>query len=106
MWNADLIQVLEIWPEANDIDVVTLQNLMDVAYEVCFAYAPTLPIETPVPESWKLAEIMQARHIWGQLRGGNQQEFGSDGLSIAVYPLIFAARDLIRPKSSPLGRLR
>lgn len=106
MWNIDSALAYTIWPESADMDVNTFTALMEASNELCAAYAPTLPVAAPIPTSWLLAEIFQARHIWSQIHGGNQSELGPDGYNIPVYPLVFAARDLLRPKSSPLGRLR
>lgn len=106
-WNfANEQFVHSIWPEAADIDTAAFQVLMSTANALCAAYAPPLPLGDEVPDAWKLAEIFQARHTWSQASGGNSQEYGPDGMSIPTYPLVFAARDLLRPKTSPLSRLR
>lgn len=105
MWNVDLDFVSSLWADAADIEKDTLDVLLETACIVCEAYAPPLG-DAPIPYNYLVAEIMQARHIWGQMRGGNQNAFGPDGFEIQVYPLVFAARDLLRPKTSPLGRLR
>ncbi|AOT04956.1 hypothetical protein [Arthrobacter sp. U41] len=107
MWN-DLLDstfIEEYWSEAAELSNLVLESLFDAAHEVCVAYAPLLPAEAPVPVSYKLAEIMQARHIWTQFAGGNRDEMGTDGFTVTVYPLVFAARDLLRPKTSPLRKL-
>lgn len=106
MWN-DLIDrdfVVQTWNEAEDIPAAVLDGLFEAAHEVCLAYAPDLR-GAEVPTRYKLAEIMQARHIWTQFAGGNRDEMGADGFTTSVYPLVFAARDLLRPKTSPLARL-
>ncbi|TSE15403.1 hypothetical protein B1A87_005250 [Arthrobacter sp. KBS0703] len=108
-WTVDVDFVKTIWPEAVDIDPDVLSTLLYTASSLCAAYAPTHTdpgVTEQVPETWKLALIFQARHTWGQMSGGQKQEYGPDGLAIPVYPLVFAARDLLRPKSSPLRRLR
>jgi hypothetical protein len=109
MWNSDDDFVFTIWPEAAELDPAVYARLMATSNSLCWAYAPSTPDGTypnDVPETWKLAEIFQARHLWSQASGGNRQEFGADGMAIPTYPLVFAARDLLRPASSPLGRLR
>lgn len=98
--------VFKIWPEAADIDPAVYAILMSTANALCVAYAPAIPEGAFPSDSYKLAEIIQARHTWGQLSGGNRQEYGPDGLAIPVYPLVFVAQNLLRPPSSPLGRLR
>lgn len=109
LWTVDVLDVKTIWPEANDIPADTLTDLLNAATNICTAYAPAHPdplVSVPIPQEWTYAVILQARHTWGQLGGGQQQEYGPDGLAIPVYPLVFAARDLLRVKSSPLKRLR
>ncbi|RNL52737.1 hypothetical protein [Arthrobacter oryzae] len=107
MWNyGNQAFVEEIWPEAADIESSVYFALMLTANALCVAYAPVLADGAVVPDSWKLAEIFQARHTWSQFNGGNRDEIGADGYAVPVYPLVFAARDLLRPKSSPLSRLR
>lgn len=106
-WNAgneDL--VFNVWPDAADIEPSTFGWLMSTSHTLCSAYAPTLPEGAIVPDSWKLAEIFQARDTWSKFQGGNSEQYGPDGMSIPVLPLVFVARDLLRPKTSPLGRVR
>lgn len=105
MWNIDKDFIFSLWADAADIEPNTLDVLLETANVVCTAYAPPLTGEV-IPSNYLVAEIMQARHVWGQLRGGNQNSYGPDGYEIQVYPLVFAARDLLRPKTSPLSRLR
>jgi len=108
MWNTDKMFVEEIWPDAtgDKMSPEVYLLLMQAAHEVCVAYAPVLSEGAPVPQAYKLAEIFQARHLHTQFHGGNRDEIGADGYAIPTYPLVFAARDLLRPKTSPLGRLR
>lgn len=107
MWNdlLDLTFVEAIWADSADIDPRVLESLFIAANDLCVAYAPPLISGMAVPESFKIAEIFQARHIWTQASGGNRDEMGADGFAVTVYPLVFAARDLLRPKTNPLGRL-
>lgn len=107
MWNdlLDLTFVESVWADAEDIHPVTLESLFIAAHEVCIAYAPALADGVAVPERYRLAEIMQARHIWTQFSGGNREEYGADGFAVTTYPLIFAAQQLLRPRVLPLGRL-
>jgi hypothetical protein len=98
--------VQKVWPESEDIDPEVYTVLMSTANALCVAYAPLLPEGEEPSDSWKLAEIFQARHTWGQMSGGNREEYGPDGMAIPVYPLFAAAQNLLRPPSSPLSRLR
>lgn len=98
--------VLRHWPEAADLDSRDLELLLTTANSLCVAYAPALSEGATVPDGWRLAEVITARDIWSKMAGGNREEFGPDGLVIPVAPLVWLARDLLRPKTSPLGRLR
>lgn len=104
-WNSTYA-VGEMWPDSEYIDPSTVGSLLDAANEMCVAYAPPLPATGAVPQRYMLAEMMQAKHIWSAMRGGNSESVGPEGLAIPTYPLVFQARDLLRPKSSPLLRLR
>lgn len=106
-WNyMDQTFIFNFWPEAEELETNVLDRLMATANALCVAYAPALPEGAFVSDSYKLAEIFQARHIWSQAMGGNREEYGADGMALPTYPLVFAARDLLRPKRSPLSRLR
>lgn len=106
-WNFGLEDfVIRHWPEAEDLDSRDLQLMLSTANSLCVAYAPALPEGAAVPDAWRMAEVITARDIWAKQTGGNREEFGPDGLAIPTTPLIWLARDLLRPKTSPLGRLR
>lgn len=100
MWNdpeLDILFIESLWADASNIDTPVLEALFASAHEVCIAYAPALAEGEAVPERYKQAEIMQAKHISGQFRGGDA-ELGPDGYVVQPYPLIFAAQSLLRPK--------
>jgi hypothetical protein len=98
--------VYSVWPEAAEIDSITYEALMNTANSLCTAYAPPLAEGVAISNSYRLAEVITARDIWSKMGGGNRQEFGPDGMEIPVAPLVWLARDLLRPKTSPLSRLR
>ena len=110
MWNIDQNAVFEVWPEAEELPILTYQSIMETANALCAAYAPSPALDAAgnpvIPDSWKMAEILQARHIWSQNGRGNSDTFGPDGLQISTYSLVMTARDILRPKSSPLRRIR
>jgi hypothetical protein len=108
MWNdlLDLEAIAKFWEDAAVIDEVTLEKLFIAAHELCLAYAPVLPEGAPVPERYRLAEILQARDIWSKMESGNRDEYGPDGMRLSVTHLDYQARNLLRPKTSPLKRLR
>ena len=105
-WNyANEAFIQNIWPDAAHIDPTVFEVVMRTANSVCEAYAPALSENAQIPDNYKLAEIFQARDIWSKFNGGAAQTFGADDLNIPVYPLVFVARDLLRPKTSALSRL-
>lgn len=107
-WNnpeTDTVFISEIWADAEHLETETLTVYLNAANDVCDAFAPSLISGTAIPDSWKLAEILQAKHIWTRSRSGNRDSIGPDGYEISTYPLVLEARGLIRPKRSPLKGL-
>ena len=77
-----------------------LDALLTSAREQCQTYAPTLAEGQEVPERYRLAQSLQARALY---RAGltNGQSIGADGLTIAVFPMDWHVKALLRP---PPGR--
>ena len=106
-WNFGNTGYVEaVWPDAAHLDPLAYESLFSTANALCVAYAPALPEGAVIPDSYKLAEVITARDIASKMSGGNPEEIGLDGQVIPTTPLIWLARDLLRPKTSPLGRLR
>jgi hypothetical protein len=82
-----------------------LSELLEIAHDVCLAYAPALPAGAKVPAGWGKAQLLQAQHIYARAKSGNGESIGPDGYQISTYPLVMEARSLIRPKRSPLAGL-
>lgn len=96
--------LIEHWPDV-PLDGPELELLLAAAHEAALAYAPALPEGAPPPASWKLAQIMLAKHLQARKRAGEASSFGPDGLAVQTYPLVLEARSLLRPKRSPLAGL-
>lgn len=94
----DLDPEKELWPDAITVDPGKLEDLLRNAYESCVIYAPKLPAGVPVPQRYKDAQVLQARAIWQMQRQGPGDQFGADGISIAIYPLDARIRQMLRPK--------
>lgn len=110
-WNhsvADIDFITGVWADADNIEPEVLDSLLDSAHAACVAYAPVLPIGAAVPANYRLAEIFQARHIWSSFQGANDSVMGPDGYEVATntFNLVLVSRDLLRPKTSPLSRIR
>lgn len=93
------------WPDAVTEAPETLASLLRTAWESCEAYAPKLAEGAPVPERYKLAQILQAKALWAMQRQGPGDQFNDQGYSVAIYPLDARIRQLLRPKR-PFGGLR
>lgn len=92
----------ELWPDAITAGEDKVRDLLQNAYETCSTYAPALPAGAAVPQRYKDAQVLQARAIWQMQRQGPGDQFGADGISIAVYPLDARIRQMLRPKR-PFG---
>ncbi|QOP64217.1 head-to-tail adaptor [Arthrobacter phage Yavru] len=92
----------ELWADSILAGEEKVRELLLNAFESCEIYAPKLPDGAPVPQRYKDAQVLQARAIWQMQRQGPGDQFGADGLSIAIYPLDARIRQMLRPKK-PLG---
>jgi hypothetical protein len=90
------------WRDAPDLDV-QLYTVLAVAQAQCIEYGPALVDDagdpTPVPFTWRQAQIMQARNLWNTAKtdpttGG----FGGEGFVIRPYPMDQAIRYILRPR--------
>lgn len=97
--------ITQIWADSEYMESHILESYLEAANTVCSAFAPSLAEGATIPEAWKIAEILQAKHIWSRARSGNRDSIGADGYEISTYPLVLEARGLIRPKRSPLKGL-
>jgi hypothetical protein len=89
----------EKWHDAMDMDDEDLTSYLLSAYESCVAFAPALADGAEVPESWRLAQVMQARAIRRSLVAGTADNMTADGLTVTVYPLDWTVRQQLRPKT-------
>lgn len=93
-----LSQARALWRDAVDQDDDELTTYLLSAYESCAEFAPELADGAPVPESWRLAQVMQARAQMRSLTAGRDDNMAADGLTVTVYPLDWNVRQLLRPK--------
>jgi hypothetical protein len=93
-------QVVELWPDSEQLDEATLVQLLGAAYDQCAEYAPTLPEGAPVPDGWPLAQIYQADELWSASRREGDVIGFSDTTVVRVRPLGNTVRSLLRPRSA------
>lgn len=99
----DLEALKESWWDSPEL--ADLQELLEVAYEVCLAYAPALAAGAPVPKSWKKAQVLHAKHLFARDKAGNRDAVGPDGYTVSTFPLVLESRSLLRPRRSPFEGL-
>jgi hypothetical protein len=84
------------WLDAPDGDELT--ELLEIALDVCLAYAPAV-LPSPIPARYGKAQLLQAQHIYARAKSGNGDSIGPDGFQVSTYALVLEARSLIRPVS-------
>lgn len=100
----DRFDIGAVWADAATIDEPVLIALLKGARRAVDAYAPDGTDE----EILEMATVMHARHVWASAAGGNNAEFGPDGYQVtaSTWPLVMAARDLLRPRGNLLNQVR
>lgn len=94
-----LTQARVMWADAPDDDVA-LFHVLDAAHTAVIEYAPAIEEGSPIPPSYRQAQLMQARSIWTAQRGDKDgSQFGAEGIVIPVFPLDWHVRQLLRPKT-------
>lgn len=97
--------VAEYWPNApfefsDEADQAHLENLLTSARIQCEAYAPALEAGADVPKNYLLAQAMQARALYRATIAGTGDEIvGPDGMTVTVYPMDRAIKNLLRPRN-------
>jgi hypothetical protein len=92
------------WVDTEDIETTWLDapeepeltELLEIAHEVCSAYAPAKQ-PSPIPARYKKAQLLQAQHIYARSKSGNGDSIGPDGFQVSTYALVLEARSLLRP---------
>ncbi len=98
----------ELWADSAHLSDETLSVLLSIARTAVEAYAPALAFPEDAPPTYRVAQILQARHVWATASSGGEGSFGPDGymLTASSWPLVMAARDLVRPKRHPFLSIR
>lgn len=92
-----------LWPQSTQLEAADLSLFLTAAHGACLGWAPAVQLDPDtgqpiIPESFKLAQVMHAKHLNSRFRTGNQDSLGPDGYTISTYPLVLEARSLLRPK--------
>lgn len=94
--------VEQYWSAAADLEAGELDVLLTSAAIQCEAFAPEVTSDTPLPDSYLHAQVLQARALHRAGIAGRDGEMGVlDGMSVTVFPMDWTVKNLLRPK----GRL-
>lgn len=93
------------WPDIATMGADQATELLEVAKQQVLAYAPTLavPDAAEIPDSYRLAQVMQARALWQAQRAAPGGELGGDGFGVRVYPMDWQVKALLRPPAGYPG---
>jgi hypothetical protein len=108
--NTDDESLVEEWRDMPD-DPVVAERYLRSAYEQCVDFLPHKRVDgvlapvvpDPVPERFRLAQILQARALYNSVIAGPGDSMGADGQSVTVFPMDWSVKNLLRPKS--VGRV-
>jgi hypothetical protein len=92
----DTEDITDRWLDAPDGEELT--ELLEIAHDVCSAYAPSV-LPSPIPARYGKAQLLQAQHIYARAKSGNGDSIGPDGFQVSTYALVLEARSLLRPVS-------
>lgn len=96
--DTDSPQLGDLWPDVDQLQPETLEQVLGAAYEQCSAYAPALAVGEPIPESWPTAQILQASELWSATRREGDVIGFTDQVAVRVRPLGNTVRALLRPR--------
>jgi hypothetical protein len=90
--------VRAFWKDAPPDDVV-LETYLATAKAAVLAYAPALPEDAVgVPDSYPLAQYLQARNIWNSGKASPNGGFDGSEYGISAYPLDWQVKQILRPQ--------
>lgn len=95
------------WADA-PVDEAVLSRYLRAAHGQCLDYLPhrrddvtgeLVPVvPDPVPDTFVLAQIMQARALWNSVTAGSGDQIGADGQAVTVFPMDWTVKNLLRPR--------
>ena len=104
-WLVTASDLADYWPtyasEATDEEI---ESLLESARIQCEEYAPTLAVGAAVPENYRRGQALQARALWRSQNANASDGIGGDGLAVAVFPMDWTVKALLRPKTTPRVR--
>lgn len=98
---ADLAFARKHWADAGNLEDVVLQDLLDAAHEGCLLFAPAHA--EPVPVSFKIANVLQAREIRTSSLRAEGDVVGVGDYALRARPLTAQVKQLLRPRRGKPG---
>ncbi|WP_413450213.1 hypothetical protein AA0Y32_06045 [Georgenia phoenicis] len=102
-WIQNLEELQTYWPDAPYAEDYDVDGLLTSARIQCEEYAPAIGDAEVVPESWRLAQSMQARALYRSSIAGGNDQIGAEGYTVTVWPMDWTVRNLLRPKRGKLS---
>lgn len=94
--DAALIPLL--WPDAPDDTDGLLTLYLAAAQEACVAYAPARTSYATIPESWRMAQAMQAMNLYNAALASESGQTDAGGFGLTTHPLDWQVQQLLRPR--------
>lgn len=95
--SADAELVALLWADAPEDDD-ELDLYLVAAKEACIAYAPALAEGTPVPDSYRFAQAMQASNLYNAGQASATGTNDGSGFGLTTFPLDWQVQQLLRPR--------
>lgn len=108
-----LVDARKLWRDAPADDLV-LTSYLEAAKAAMIAYANPADIlaedvvvdedgyivesTAVIPESWPVAQAIQARNIWNSGKASPSGEFDGSSYAISAYPLDWQVQQILRPR--------
>lgn len=99
---------LNDWADGLALDEDDLARYLGAAHTQCVDFLPyttdpTTDVQTPVipdpvPDTFVLAQVFQARALYRSALAGGENAIGADGLSVTVFPMDWTVKNLLRPR--------
>lgn len=103
--NGDDERLPELWPGAVDLTDGSLAILFAAAVERCTDFQPKAAqanADDNLPSSYVLAQVLDARALARAGFVGENDQMGSLGEGVTVYPMDWQVKSLLRPKKAPV----
>lgn len=98
----DAALIMSLWPDAPDDTDGVLSIYLNAAQEACTAYAPALQPDdegtVTVPDSYRLAQAMQAANLWNAAQASPGGDLDGGGYGLSTHPLDWQVQQLLRPR--------